>query len=302
MGKRGALYEERVNSQAYIPAGSTEERIGPPRALPMLGYRAWCVKESCSSWLGDTLGPNLPRVPVELCLRLVEDVEPELETIDGLVVVNGCSRRVVDWIALEFWVEVEAKDCFDTWASRSMSFELFSCRELCFSSLSFRLRSSSSFFASVLALEKPCRGAELVTPGRSLPAPVWERGTAISEDDEEDGVLLAFEESEREEGGETWPLEVSRLVRDGGKWLADIFGKEDDRVESRRISCKRVRSTPPSGFWEKVEREASPSRGTCWDCADVGGEASDISADLLTDKGLDRLVGIEPDRARPWSR
>ena len=76
-----------------------------------------------------------------------------------------------------------------------------------------RLRSSSNFFASVLALEKPCRGAKVqfgATPARGLLLPVSE------DDDDGSGVLLVFEESERE-GGETRPVEVSRFVRDGGK-------------------------------------------------------------------------------------
>jgi len=295
-----------------------------PRALPILAYRDWCVEGSCSSWLGGILDPDLPRIPVELCPRLVEDVEPEYETINELVPVDGCSRRVIGWI---MWVEiVDVDSCFDIWASRSMlSFALFSSCEFCLSSLSFRLRSSSSFFASVLALEKPCRGAELqlgTTAERGLFVLVWERGPAISEDnDDGSGVLLVFEGSEREGGGETRPLEVSRLAKDGGKWLADIFGKEDDMAESRRRSCKRVRSTPPSRFWGKPERvgsgaSASREDDTCcngrgWGCERVadlggeGGEASAVSADSLADRGLVRLVGIvgvEPDRARRWSR
>lgn len=232
------------------------------------------------------------------------------------MVVDGgccCSRRAVSWITLELWAEV------DVLLDRSTSFALFSSFEFCFSSLSFRLRSSSSFFASVLALEKPCRGAKLpiaaATPELDLPAPVCEENPAVSEDDDDDddGAGALFEGSERDGGGELRPFGVSRLVRDGGKWLADIFGKEDDMVESRRRSCKRVRSTPPSGFWEKLERvekgESPSRRGTCWGCERVadlggdGGEASEISTGLLTDKGLVRLVGmagLEPDRVRRW--
>lgn len=83
-------------------------------------------------------------------------------------------------------------------------------------------------------------------------------------------------------------------------------------AESRRRSCKRVRSTPPSGFLVKGERvgnEASPSReeDACWACcdcervADLGGdrgEACEASADTLTDEGLVYISGLEPDRAR----
>ena len=303
-----ARWKEKSEFQVYIPPGSMEEIIAP-RALPILTYR------ECSSWLGgDTIDPDLPRVPEKLCPRLVVGVGPELETI---VVVDGC----LSWIVvLEGWVEVDVDGCFDIWLSRSMSIAaLFSGRGFCFSSLILRLRSSSSFFASVLALEKPCRGAKLqlgAAPARGLlPAPVvWGRGTAVSEDDEEgSGVLLVFDESERGGRGETRPLEVSRLVRDSGKWLADIFGKEDDIAESRRRSCKRVRSTPPSGFrtkGERVENEASPSReeDACWTCcdcervADLGGEVSEASADTLTDKGLVYISGFEPDRTRRWSR